>query len=430
MRKEFDEELDLQIRSIMEEAQEPAPAGAWEAISSRLDALQGAAAGAGATRLGAAASRPVRRAWYWAGAALAAAAAVALGIFFTGTSDNNSNLIDINSGSGLVAESLTDGIGAPIPESDMVREPILPEKTAVPAEKPATRVQQAAEMTTTPEKPATRVQQAAEMTTTPEKPATRVQQAAEMTTTPEKPATRVQQAAEMTTTPEKPEAAASDPFARMAYEDSRRASSARRGVSLLVKGGSTGNNAGASKLAMAAPGAYQQSGITETSKSSFGVPVIAGIGLRLHLNDVLSVGTGIDYSLLTRSFEGRYVEGLSVQNGDFNHTLQYIGIPIDFFVKLVDKNDITLYSVVGTEAEKAVSNKYRLLGTDVVVGDKVNGLQWSVGAGLGLEINVSRWVGIFAEPSVKYYFNCDQPKNLRTDKPFQMVLRAGVRFDL
>ena len=413
MRKEFDEELDLQTRSIMEEAQEPVAAGAWEAISSRLDALQGAAAGAGATRLGAAASRPVRRAWYWAGAALAAAAAVALGIFFTGTSDNNSNLIDINSGSGLVAESLTDGIGAPIPESDMVREPILPEKTAVPAEKPATRVQQAVELTTTPEKPATRAQQAAEMTTTPEKTAT-----------------RVQQAAEMTTTPEKPEAEASDPFARMAYEDSRRASSARRGVSLLVKGGSTGNNAGAGKLAMAAPGAYQQSGITETSKSSFGVPVIAGIGLRVHLNDVLSVGTGIDYSLLTRSFEGRYVEGLSVQNGDFNHTLQYIGIPIDFFVKLVDKNDIALYSVVGTEAEKAVSNKYRLLGTDVVVGDKVNGLQWSVGAGLGFEFNVSRRVGIFAEPSVKYYFNCDQPKNLRTDKPFQMVLRAGVRFDL
>ena len=424
MRKEFDEELDLQIRSIMEEAQEPAPAGAWEAISSRLDALQGAAAGAGATRLGAAASRPVRRAWYWAGAALAAAAAVALGIFFTGTSDNNSNLIDINSGSGLVAESLSDGIGAPIPESDMVREPILPEKTAVPAEKPADSRPQPAKT----EVPAgnaadSRPQPAAEAAAQPgveAQPDAKAQPSVQ-----EQHPVQAQSAA-----PAENAAEASDPFARMAYEDSRRASSARRGVSLLVKGGSTGNNAGAGKLAMAAPGAYQQSGITETSKSSFGVPVIAGIGLRLHLNDVLSVGTGIDYSLLTRSFEGRYIEGLSVQNGDFNHTLQYIGIPIDFFVKLVDKNDITLYSVVGTEAEKAVSNKYRLLGTDVVVGDRVNGLQWSVGAGLGLEINVSRRVGIFAEPSVKYYFNCDQPKNLRTDKPFQMILRAGVRFDL
>ena len=424
MRKEFDEELDLQIRSIMEEAQEPAPAGAWEAISSRLDALQGAAAGAGATRLGAAASRPVRRAWYWAGAALAAAAAVALGIFFTGTSDNNSNLIDINSGSGLVAESLSDGIGAPIPESDMVREPILPEKTAVPAEKPADSRPRPAKT----EVPAgnaadSRPQPAAEVAAQPGVEAQPDDKA--------QPSVQEQHPVEaQSAAPAEKAAAAPDPFARMAYEDSRRASSARRGVSLLVKGGSTGNNAGAGKLAMAAPGAYQQSGITETSKSSFGVPVIAGIGLRLHLNDVLSVGTGIDYSLLTRSFEGRYIEGLSVQNGDFNHTLQYIGIPIDFFVKLVDKNDITLYSVVGTEAEKTVSNKYRLLGTDVVVGDRVNGLQWSVGAGLGLEINVSRRVGIFAEPSVKYYFNCDQPKNLRTDKPFQMILRAGVRFDL
>ena len=424
MRKEFDEELDLQIRSIMEEAQEPAPAGAWEAISSRLDALQGAAAGAGATRLGAAASRPVRRAWYWAGAALAAAAAVALGIFFTGTSDNNSNLIDINSGSGLVAESLSDGIGAPIPESDMVREPILPEKTAVPAEKPAdSRPQPAKTAVPAGNAADSRPQPAAEAAAQPDVEAQPGDKA--QPSVPEQHSVQAQSAA-----PAEKAAAAPDPFARMAYEDSRRASSARRGVSLLVKGGSTGNNAGAGKLAMAAPGAYQQSGITETSKSSFGVPVIAGIGLRLHLNDVLSVGTGIDYSLLTRSFEGRYVEGLSVQNGDFNHTLQYIGIPIDFFVKLVDKNDITLYSVVGTEAEKAVSNKYRLLGTDVVVGDKVNGLQWSVGAGLGFEFNVSRRVGIFAEPSVKYYFNCDQPKNLRTDKPFQMVLRAGVRFDL
>ena len=424
MRKEFDEELDLQIRSIMEEAQEPAPAGAWEAISSRLDALQGAAAGAGATRLGAAASRPVRRAWYWAGAALAAAAAVALGIFFTGTSDNNSNLIDINSGSGLVAESLSDGIGAPIPESDMVREPILPEKTAVPAEKPAdSRPRPAKTAAPAGNTVNSRPQPAADVTAQPDveaQPGDKAQPSVQ-----EQHPVQAQSAA-----PAEKAAAAPDPFARMAYEDSRRASSARRGVSLLVKGGSTGNNAGAGKLAMAAPGAYQQSGITETSKSSFGVPVIAGIGLRLHLNDVLSVGTGIDYSLLTRSFEGRYIEGLSVQNGDFNHTLQYIGIPIDFFVKLVDKNDITLYSVVGTEAEKAVSNKYRLLGTDVVVGDRVNGLQWSVGAGLGLEINVSRRVGIFAEPSVKYYFNCDQPKNLRTDKPFQMILRAGVRFDL
>ena len=394
MRKEFNEDFDLQIRSMMEEAQEPAPAGAWEAISSRLDALYPtASAGAfqqEASRTGVAAIRPAHRVWYWAGAALAAAAAVALGIFFSGTSDNNSNLININSGAGLVAETTAPSEAGAL------------KPTAAP------RDQNRAEMTTTPEaRAATAVSEPA---VAPESPA------ALEVTAKEAPAS---------TTAEGP-----DPLALMAFEDARNTSSSRRGISLLVKGGSTGNNAGASKLPMAAPGAYRQSGITETSKSSFGVPLIAGLGVRLHLNDVLSIGTGVDYSLLTRSFEGRYIEGLTILTGDFNHTLQYVGVPIDFFVKLIDKNDITLYSVVGTEAEKAVSNKYRLLGTDVVVGDRVNGLQWSVGAGLGLEFNVGQRVGIFAEPSVKYYFNCDQPKSLRTDKPFQMVLRAGLRFDL
>ena len=181
---------------------------------------------------------------------------------------------------------------------------------------------------------------------------------------------------------------------------------------------------------LGAPGAYTQPGITETSKSSFGIPVVVGLGVRMHLTDVLSIGTGLDYSMLTRTFEGKYTEGMTTTPGDFNHTLQYIGIPVDFFVKLVEKKDITLYSTVGTEAEYAVSNKYHLLGTDTVVGDKVNGLQWSIGGGFGLEFNPGKRVGIFAEPAVKYYFNCDQPKSIRTDKPFQMILRVGVRFDL
>ena len=221
-----------------------------------------------------------------------------------------------------------------------------------------------------------------------------------------------------------------DPFALMAYEDSQKAS-ARKGISLLVSGGASSNNAGAGKLSQAAPsGGYTQAGITETSKSSFGIPVVVGVGVRMQLSDVLSIGTGLDYSMLTRTFEGKYTDGMTVTPGDFNHTLQYIGIPVDLFVKLIEKKDISLYSIFGTEAEYAVSNKYRLLGTDTVVGDKVNGLQWSIGGGFGLEFNPGQLVGIFAEPTFKYYFNCDQPKNIRTDKPFQMILRVGVRFKL
>ena len=94
MQKIVNEDFDLQVRSIMEEAQEPAPAGAWEAISSRLDAMAAASAATAAsaasasagTKAGLAAIFGGRRVWYWSAAAFAMAAAVAIGIFFTGTS--------------------------------------------------------------------------------------------------------------------------------------------------------------------------------------------------------------------------------------------------------------------------------------------------------------------------------------------------------
>ena len=219
---------------------------------------------------------------------------------------------------------------------------------------------------------------------------------------------------------------AADPFAQMAYEDSR---AARRpvNVSVLLTGGASGNNASNAPMALAAPGQYFQTGITETSQSSYGIPVIIGIGARLALTESISIGAGLDYSLLTRSFEGRYTDGVNTQTGDFNHTLQYLGIPVDLFVSLVQRKDIRFYSNVGAEIEKGISNKYRLLGTDTIVGDKVQGVQWSVGGGLGIEFSLGSRVALFAEPTFKYYFNCDQPKSIRTEKPFQMVLRAGLR---
>lgn len=408
MQKSFNEDFDLQVRSIMEEAQEPAPAGAWEAISARLDAMAAATAASAASASGSAAARGARRVWYWAGAALAMAAAVALGVFFTGTSENNSNLIDINDGSALVAEA-----AQPAQSAQQAAQPTAEaSQSAADASQPASGMQNTPVLHTETADPVVQSAESSDENASVAEPAT--EPAAEAT-----PATEP--------APEKP---AADPFALMAYEDSRK-SSRRTGFSLSVSGGASSNNAGSGKLSMGAPGGYLQTGLTETSKSSFGIPVVVGLGARLHLSETLSIGTGLDYSLLSRTFEGRYTEGLlSVKTGDFNHTLQYIGIPVDLFVKLLEKKDISLYSTAGVEAEYAISNKYHLLGTDTVIGDKVNGLQWSIGGGFGLEFNPGQRVGIFAEPTFKYYFDCGQPKNIRTDKPFQMILRVGVRFKL
>lgn len=437
MLKSFNEDFDLRVRSMMDQAQEPAPAGAWEAISSRLDALAAAGLQPAASEAPAAA-RPVRRVWYWAGAALAMAAAIALGIFFSGTSDNNSNLINITSGEGLVAQEVASA--AETPAAPVAETSVAPAAQPEAAAEVAPRGQNSPLVTTNPEKSAPRGQIEADMTTTPVDQTVHSEKQPVSGTNTENSNVRSENAPvsgtdnETVQSPVRPSAPAAskaevDPFAQMAFEDSRKAPR-RAPVSLTISGGSTSNNSTVGNVLQGAPGHYFQDGISEKSQSSFGIPVIVGLGVRYPIGDKLSIGTGLDYSILTRTFEGRYIEGSTVKDGDFNHTLQYIGIPVDLSLKLLTKNDITIYSTVGAEAEYAIYNKYRLLGTDTVVGEKVNGLQWSVGGGLGLEFNVSDHFGIFAEPSVKYYFDCGQPKSIRTDKPFQMVLRLGVRFEL
>ena len=385
MQNSFKEDFDLQLKSMMEDAQEPAPAGAWRAISSRLDAIAGAPVAA------------VPRVWYWAGAALAAAAAIVLGVFFTGTSDNTPDPAMLADNTpAVIAGSTGNPAEAPVIAAE---EPVIAGPTGNPAKAPVIAAEDAVIAGST------------------------VIAAEEPVIAAEEPVI-----AGSTGNPAAAEPAA-DPFAQMAYEDSR---AARRpvNVSVLLTGGASGNNASNAPMALAAPGQYFQTGITETSQSSYGIPVIIGIGARLALTESISIGAGIDYSLLTRSFEGRYTDGVNTQTGDFNHTLQYLGIPVDLFVSLVQRKDIRFYSNVGAEIEKGISNKYRLLGTDTIVGDKVQGVQWSVGGGLGIEFSLGSRVALFAEPTFKYYFNCDQPKSIRTEKPFQMVLRAGLRFDL
>jgi hypothetical protein len=420
MRKDFNEEFDLQIRQMMEGAQEPAPAGAWEAISSRLDALAASAAPAAAVsgvRKVTPSARP-GRAWYWAGAALAMAASVALGIFLWKPEESNSNLININSSDALVAETAAFEVAstaAPdVFSSEVEKSPSVSE-TAVPVAVPAASREIASST-------------ASEVasSTTPDVISSGVEKspsAAETATVVEPQAAGSEKPAISGTT-----AATPDPFARMALEDAR-AKNRHNGVSAVLLGSMSNNNANSGLFVQAAPGAYAQSSISEKSQSNYGLPVTFGFGMRCKVNDMVSIGTGIDYSLLVRTFEGTYTAGTPV-TGDIRHTVQYIGVPFDVFATLLKTNDLGFYANAGVELECAVSNKYTIMTTGEVVDGKVKGLQWSVGAGLGMEYALGVRTGLFVEPSVRYYFDCGQPKSIRTDKPFQLVLRAGLRFDL
>ena len=173
-----------------------------------------------------------------------------------------------------------------------------------------------------------------------------------------------------------------------------------------------------------APGA--ESGFSELGPSTYGVPFTVGLGVRFYVLPRLSIGTGVDYSLLTRSFTGSF----NGESGSVSHTLQYIGVPVNLFYDIISSDRIKFYVYGGGEAEYCISNKYRLYANpDITRKYPVERLQYSVGGGLGVEFRLTNRLGIYLDPGVNYYFNCNQPRSIRTDKPVLVNFDAGLRFN-
>ena len=55
----------------------------------------------------------------------------------------------------------------------------------------------------------------------------------------------------------------------------------------------------------------------------------------------------------------------------------------------------------------------------------------SAGLGVGVEFKITPWLGLYLDPSFRYYFRPDlQPRSLRTIQPLRFDLEAGLRFSL
>ena len=410
MRNEDWQEFDRTIGSILADAEEPVPSGVWEAISGRLEAAR----------------KPVvvpfhARPVFWKRAAVGLAAAVVLaaGLFFAGTAGKQSP-----AGSTLLADaSAQQQSEAPKISYEPFQElPVVEFDWSEPAP---------AHSQARPTVPAT-VQDQADPPITEEPLKEHVSDSPRQEEPRPAPSSSGsgQQAAPATTQP--------DPFALMAAEDSRKQRSSRR-VAAIFSGGISGNDARDSRPAFGvAPGsavASTQTSILEKSTSTYGAPVSFGLGLRWFCTQRFAVGLGIDYTLLTRSFSGVYTPasglGATVE-GDVRHTMQYLGIPLQLSYTLIDSGNIRFYTFGGGEIEFCASNRYALPDGDasIIYKERVKEPQFSLAGGIGVEFKVSDRIGLFIDPSVHYYFDCRQPKNVRTEKPLLINFNAGFRFNL
>ena len=412
MRNDTQSDLDLLFKEGLEDARVKAPRGAWKAVSARL---AGAAPAAAATP---------KRSWLlWGAPAFAFAAAAIAAVFFVGTTEKTI----IKAGESIIAEVPAAPVAEaaepqPSASSSDIATVAGASRSAssdLIAESGVKPVGQSSRAGFVPKE----IQSPDQIAVLPEEN----QKAA----APVKEEQIVAQDSPSDNPSEKsqPEVSAEDYFAKLEAEEAAAKTKKPAQRAALKVGGTVGGNdahfTGLAHPAYSAGGPY--TGVTETSVSVYGIPVSAGVSGRFHLTEKLAVSAGFNWSLLTRTFAGKY----KTAEGDITHTMQYVGIPLSVSYDLVDSKTLAFYCYAGGSAEKAVSSKYFIYAdsTSPLYSESVKAPQFGVFGGIGVEFKLTDLLGLYADPSVRYWFPGNQPKSIRTDKPLMFSLEAGLRFN-
>lgn len=208
----------------------------------------------------------------------------------------------------------------------------------------------------------------------------------------------------------------------------------------LVLSGLTGTNAAQNEntknifKSPELPSGPTKTGVKQTStNSTYDIPVSFGAGVRVGLSPKWSIGAGVNYSMLSRKFFGTYTQvndlGLveNTTTSDIRNTQHYIGIPVNAYYDIIDSRNVNLYVYAGGTVEKCITDRYDILGTSIVHKEKVQGLQLSANAGIGVGFMVGKHLGIYIDPSLRYYFDCNQPISIRTAQPLMLGFEVGLR---
>lgn len=395
----FDEdkyiESDDLMRSILSQGEEDVPAHVWEGISSELDRIDGIS------------RRKTVMLWFRrSAAAAAAAAAVAVGVF---TDWNvNGDIVPATSDKGLiaVAESPEINAGYELSSPAAISERKLPSYLAYVPEEEAETVETVA---------------------VPAGPAEAPQK--------QEPAKEPQGTVSAGNEP------AAETWPEIWEDDETEKIRKRRRTALTLSGIAGTNSVQSSGLGpMRRPSmstSRPKTGVEQkSSESTYGLPVSLGAGVKIGLSDRWSLGVGANYTILTRKFFGTYTkvnqEGTIEESvsTDIRNAQQYVGIPVNAFYSIVDNEYMNFYTYAGVTVERCLSDKYDILNTEYIYKGTVKGVQTSANIGLGVEFMLGRHLGLYMDPSLRYYFDCGQPKSIRTAQPLMLGIEMGLRVNL
>lgn len=399
----FDEKNDIDFRSILEGAEEEVPARVWEGVSAGLDK---------------AARGKVVALWFRrAGIGVAAAAAVAAVML----------VLPTDNGTDIVSEA---------DESDMIA--VVENGPAIPADTAETIAPEMVYMAkAAPVKVKTVGQTVPTEVEIPEHMVSEERFPADQKTpecTADEHATQQEKVMEKTN--QEVSAEWKDEWSDI--EETTQ----KRNVAFVLSG-LTGTNAAQNEAGKnifkrpdPSPGPAV-TGVKQTStNSAYDIPLSFGAGVRIGLSPKWSIGAGVNYSILSRKFSGTYTKVNAagvIENStasDIRNTQHYIGIPVNAYYDIVDSRNVNFYAYAGGAVEKCISDKYSVLNTSIVHKEKVSGFQWSANVGIGVGFKLGEHLGLYIDPSLRYYFDCGQPHNIRSAQPLMLGFEVGLRADL
>ncbi len=433
------------LKKRMEDFEEPAPEGLWNAIES---AVPGPAS----------ARKPLLPPWLWRTAA--AAAVIAFGIFAgirlagPGGGADAVAVVPVGSDTRLASEASGQSadIRKPIAEQSFAD---LRESPASPSQSSPSSVNNRGRRTSPAEmRPSGTAHLLADAAEAAPEPSTLQPAEPEMTRTVV-PEEKQEMSAEALPPSVQPHAGEDwSGYASASLEDSGRAF-LPDGVSLDFSGGATGTQQSSSYNPImfyrgAAPNTLP---VNENGEGNLSVvtraasfapatvmdrvdhkrPIRTGVAFRWQLGKVLGVEAGLDYSILKSTFTT--ISGATVSEDA--QTLRYVGFPLDLTANFLDTRYLSLYASAGGMMEKCVSGsvKSTITADGVSVGSPeerklgIDPLQWSVNAAAGVQFNVLPVLGIYAEPGVSYRFaNGSDVQSIYTSRPLDFTFAFGLRF--
>ena len=393
------DEFDLQIRSIMENGREEVPGRVWDGVSAGLDK---------------AARAKVASLWFRrAGLSVAAAAAVVAGFIFI-DSENTTDIVSPVSEDMIAVINETEAITQETPAESTVSAEEIFKKS-----KPATMIADAGHMVSSSQ-PATEPQTETASDALASLETAHNEPVSENTIIEEVPAQKIEEN----------------------WIEEKEPKKRKINTSIVISGiAGTNSPSSAAKAAIFRSPALDRAPTTTIvqqtgSEITYGIPVSFGLGAKINLTRRWAVSAGVNYTLLTSRFDGNYINVneeviVSTQSAKIRNMQHYVGIPVSAYYDIIEHDFINFYAHFGGAIEKCVQNKYEVHTSPIVYHTQTaEGLQFSANAGIGVEFMLGKHVGVYLDPSLRYYFQNNQPKSIRTAQPLMLGFEAGLRFNL